>query len=118
MGGARIGKGVGDMTGDLISRDSVRRLIVDGSRPMFVYSSNKLEPPSTDIIETQTIFSLLTRAVELLPGRRPADPDVRCSACRHRGTKECPMYYDQDDYQYDEDRTIDDGFCDKGEPKV
>ena len=106
------------MTGDLISRDAMRSLIVEGSRPLFVYSNNMLEPLSTNLLETQLIFSLLARAVELLPGKRPADPDVRCSACRHRGTKECPMCYDQDDYQYDEDRTIDDGFCDKGEPKA
>lgn len=111
------------MAGDLISRDAVRRLIVDGSRPLFVYSNNTLEPLSTNILETQLIFSLLARAVELLPGQRPADPDVRCSACRHRGTAECPMFYGQDDYgqddyRYDEDRTIDDGFCDKGEPKA
>lgn len=50
---------------------------------------------------------------------------VRCKDCRHRGEWCCPMYYEEeiewDDDGYIEadyvphDRTMDDGFCDRGE---
>lgn len=54
-------------------------------------------------------------------------PVVRCKDCRHRGEGCCPMYYEEeiewDDDGYTEvdyvpcDRTMDDGFCDRGERK-
>ena len=51
---------------------------------------------------------------------------VRCKDCKHRGEEyECPMYFvkeiEWDDDGYTEcdyvpyDRTVDDGFCDRGE---
>ena len=54
---------------------------------------------------------------------------VRCKDCKHRGRKTyCPMYFqewyeiDEGDGYYDSDftihdRTIDEGFCDRGERK-
>ena len=51
---------------------------------------------------------------------------VRCKDCKHRGTDECPMYYEENVvWQNDElmpewdvikhDFTKDDGYCDRGE---
>ena len=50
-------------------------------------------------------------------------PLVRCKECKWRGSDiECPMCYEEDYYDEDlgwdsicRDRTIDDGFCDRGE---
>lgn len=53
---------------------------------------------------------------------------VRCQDCKHRGTDECPMYYEENVvWQNDElmpewdviehDTTKDDGYCDRGERK-
>ena len=62
-------------------------------------------------------------------GRLDAMDDlVLCKDCKHRGEYECPMYYETeiewDDDGYTEveyvphDRTIDDGFCDRGERRT
>lgn len=51
---------------------------------------------------------------------------VRCKECKHRGTDDCPMYFEEqveweEDGGYIErdtichDYTEDDGFCDRGE---
>ena len=50
-------------------------------------------------------------------------PIVFCKDCKYRGSDiECPMCYEEDYYDKDlewdgiyRDRTIDDGFCDRGE---
>ena len=50
---------------------------------------------------------------------------IRCKDCKHRGTEECPMHYEEwvsfeeDGYIESDniahDQTRDDGFCDRGE---
>lgn len=47
---------------------------------------------------------------------------VRCKDCKHRGYDACPMCFDYDEYDEDYghefyviDRTVDEGFCHKGE---
>ena len=50
-------------------------------------------------------------------------PVIFCKDCKYRGLDiECPMCYEEDYYDEDlgwdiiyRDRTIDDGFCDRGE---
>lgn len=57
-----------------------------------------------------------------------AVPVIRCKDCKHRGTDDCPMYFEEqveweEDGGYIEcdtiyhDYTEDDGFCDRGERK-
>ena len=54
-----------------------------------------------------------------------AEPQTLCEDCKYRNTEECPMYYeewvsrDYDGYIESDivvhDRTLDEGFCDRGE---
>lgn len=55
-------------------------------------------------------------------------PVVHCKDCKHRGTDDCPMYFEEDNTYTDDDghrewdwtehdHTHDDGFCDRGERK-
>lgn len=72
-------------------------------------------------------FEDLCKAVDIAIKALSEQPEIiRCKVCKHRNTDECPMYYEEW-IEYDEgdgfierdfishDRTVGDGFCDKGE---
>ena len=80
---------------------------------------NAFEPDHpVDWYTTQIIETL-----ETLPSAEPVI--IRCRDCKYRNTEECPMYYeewvsrDYDGYIESDivvhDRTLDEGFCDRGE---
>lgn len=68
-------------------------------------------------------FGVLMAGV-LMATREEAEPQTLCKDCKYRNTEECPMYYeewvsrDYDGYIESDivvhDRTLDEGFCDRG----
>ena len=77
--------------------------------------------------DTDFIFDFpLSIVREIIASTSPVDaePVVRCKYCKHRESKDCPMYheseYSHDDdgwfdvYYIETDNTEDDGFCHMG----
>jgi len=88
--------------------------------------------PSADVVSRETFEQFKWErdtAVQQLEelGYGLGQKIVHCKDCKHRLTDECPMYeehwedYDDDGYTDHDliicDRTVDDGFCYKGEPE-
>lgn len=77
-----------------------------------------------DSMTDEELLKSLRRAEEMTAGCNDDWPDdlvqvVRCRNCEHRASLECPMFFVTSDPPWDdivEDRTEDDGFCNKGNP--